>query len=96
MKVLILISGKAGTGKDTIGEYLVRKFGFKRYAFADRLKEVATELGWNGEKDFAGRKFLQELGSVVRNYDPDTWVNIVLNGIKICQQDRDNRLQICE
>ena len=88
MKILILVSGKAQSGKDSIGEYLVFKYGFKRYAFADRLKEVAIELGWDGEKDFAGRKFLQEFGSVVRNYDPDTWVNIVLNGIKKDLPDR--------
>lgn len=82
MKILVLVSGKAGAGKDTVGEYLVRKFGFKRYAFADRLKEIAREVGWNGEKDEKGRRLLQELGSVVRRYDQDTWVNIVLDKIK--------------
>lgn len=82
MKILVLVSGKAGSGKDTVGEYLVEKFGFRRYAFADRLKEIAREVGWNGEKDEKGRRLLQELGSVVRRYDLDIWVNIVLDEIK--------------
>ena len=73
---MVILSGKAGAGKDTCGEYLV-SLGYKRYAFADELKEIARELGWNGEKDEKGRTFLQELGSAGRNYDPDMWIAVI-------------------
>lgn len=41
---LIGLSGKAGSGKDTMADYLSVNHGFKRIAFADKLKEVCAEL----------------------------------------------------
>jgi len=34
------LAGKKGHGKDTLGEYLVTKYGYRRFAFADALKEM--------------------------------------------------------
>lgn len=39
MNQLIFITGYAGSGKDTIGNYLVKNYDFKKYAFADILKK---------------------------------------------------------
>ena len=48
---LIGVMGKARTGKDTVASYLTRNFEFdgmepwvKRYALADRVKKVASEV----------------------------------------------------
>lgn len=41
---IIGLSGYAGAGKDTVGEILVRHHGFRRVAFADRLKALALDL----------------------------------------------------
>jgi hypothetical protein len=41
---LFLISGKKFCGKDTMANYLVDNFDFKRFAFADKLKEKSVEL----------------------------------------------------
>lgn len=42
------ISGKSQNGKDTIADYLVRYYGFKKVAFADPLKDaLAAMLGIN-------------------------------------------------
>lgn len=43
---LIGLTGPAGSGKDTIADYLCAKHGFARYAYADPLRlEVATAFG---------------------------------------------------
>lgn len=42
--MLIGITGKAGAGKDTLGDYLWRKHAAVRIAFADPLKRAAQEI----------------------------------------------------
>lgn len=41
---IILLSGWAGSGKDTVADYLVSYHGFKKFAFANPLKDLASEL----------------------------------------------------
>jgi hypothetical protein len=43
MKQCILLSGWSGSGKDAVGQILTRRYGAKRLAFADRLKEIVAE-----------------------------------------------------
>jgi hypothetical protein len=40
---LVLIHGHAGSGKDTIADYLVRKYDFTKYAYADPIKEFLSK-----------------------------------------------------
>ena len=40
---LVALSGWKGSGKDTLANYLVKKYGFKRLAFADKLKDMASQ-----------------------------------------------------
>lgn len=71
---LIGLSGYAGVGKDEIAKIL-QQYGWKRIAFADPLKRIATALGWDGNKDEAGRRLLQSLGVAVRDeLHSDAWV----------------------
>lgn len=42
--MIIGLSGYAQSGKDTLGAFLVGDHGFKRYAFADALKNVVYTL----------------------------------------------------
>jgi dephospho-CoA kinase len=42
--MVIGLTGKKGCGKDTVGDYLVRKYGFERMAFADALKQVCQTV----------------------------------------------------
>lgn len=84
-RTLILISGKAQHGKDTAGEYLETRWGFRRFAFADALKEIArTAFRWDGCKDTPGRILLQEMGSCARHYDPDFWPKRLAEQIREC------------
>ncbi len=66
MNQLIGITGRMGSGKDSIGGYLCSRYGYKRYAFADQLKALARAIGWSGEKDEQGRALLQNLGHGAR------------------------------
>jgi hypothetical protein len=81
--MIVGLSGKAQSGKDTVGAALVNKHEFIRVASADALKRIAMRtFGWDGEKDARGRKFLQDLATAVRGYDPDFWINITLKEIQ--------------
>lgn len=54
---LIGLHGLAGSGKDTCANYLCNKYGFKKIAFADSLKQIVCIItGWpfkfvNGDID---------------------------------------------
>ena len=77
--MIVGLAGYAGSGKDTAAEALVG-LGWERVAFADRIKAVAAAaFGWNGEKNEAGRRLLQDLGFAARLYlGSDVWVRAAL------------------
>lgn len=84
--VLLLISGLAGGGKTTAKNILLPSLESlegltnKGYSFADPLKYIAKAFfGWDGNKDEKGRKLLQDIGRVGREYDQDIWCKHLLN-----------------
>jgi hypothetical protein len=85
--VVILISGKAGTGKDTFANILVEELQNCQYKaivdhFAFAVKQAALEyFGWDGNKDAKGRLLLQNIGRIGRLYDPCTWAKELLSRI---------------
>lgn len=42
--MLVGICGKAGSGKDTVGNYLVENYGFKKIALADPIKRIVKDV----------------------------------------------------
>lgn len=88
MKKVILISGKAGSGKDTVGSALKEnlistgvpseKIIITHYA--DLLKYIANSyFGWNGVKDIRGRSLLQYIGTdIVRARDERFWIDFII------------------
>ncbi len=44
MLKLVGICGKAGSGKDTIGDYLIKTYGFKKIALADPIKRLVKDV----------------------------------------------------
>ena len=84
--ICFLVSGKAGVGKTTFSNMLYEIASGIGYStrvcnFAYTLKAFAKSMGWDGNKDTRGRKFLQELGGTVRNYNPDTWARFTFDRI---------------
>ena len=76
---IILLSGKAGTGKDTVADYIVDNYGFVKVSFADPLKrgimemfQLSKEQVYDREErekqltlfpEWSGRKLLQYVGT---------------------------------
>jgi hypothetical protein len=54
--MIIGLSGKKRVGKDTVADYLVSKYGFIKYSFADPIKEVAKILFEFSENQLYGDK----------------------------------------
>lgn len=88
MKV-ILISGKARHGKDTLATMLQVKLAdcgkrAKITHFGDLLKYVCRQFfDWDGNKDEAGRSLLQEVGTdIIRKKDPNFWCRFIY---EMCQ-----------
>jgi hypothetical protein len=83
--VVVLISGLAGSGKTTLANLLkeqldaIKDLRVVRMSFASPIKFVARlAFGWDGEKDESGRKLLQHLGQVGRDYNIDNWCELLL------------------
>lgn len=78
--IFILISGKAGTGKTTFGELLAQhlttytSLTVQTANFADTVKSTArVSFGWDGKKDDRGRRLLQQIGGIGREYNESIW-----------------------
>lgn len=81
---IILISGKAQHGKDTIAGFMKSALEADGYSvliahYGDLVKYVCkTYFGWNGEKDEYGRTLLQKVGTdMIRTKDENYWVRFV-------------------
>ena len=84
-KIIVGISGKAESGKNSFAE-LARKtdrnlIAFE-FAFANEVKRLALDLGWNGLKDESGREGLIWLGEGAReHFDNDIWIKKLLRNM---------------
>ena len=76
--MIIGITGKIGSGKTTLAQYLVEQHDYKEYSFANPLKEIAIILGFSHEQvygtqenkleihpywNISAREFLQKAGT---------------------------------
>lgn len=69
MKLIIIINGAGGVGKDTLCEAAANKYLTMNVSSIDPIKESARLLGWDDSKDLASRKFLSDLKSLSVNYN---------------------------
>lgn len=96
MEKIILISGKAESGKTLSAQIIKEKLEKvnKRVlivSFASYLKFIAkTYFDWDGKKDTKGRTLLQYLGTdIVRKKNPDFWVKTVFDFIYTFEDEFD-------
>lgn len=64
----IAITGRMCSGKSFLAEHLCTKYKFHKFAFADKIKALASELFQMKGKD---RVLLQTLGDKMKNIDGD-------------------------
>lgn len=67
---IIVINGRGGVGKDEFVKWC-REANNDVYSISsvDYVKEIARLIGWNGEKDVKGRKFLSDLKDALSEYN---------------------------
>ena len=82
---IILISGKAETGKTTTAKFLKKKLSEQGKTsaivpYGQYVKDTAKMLfDWNGKKDENGRALLQYWGTdIVRKKHPNFWIDTVM------------------
>ena len=89
MKGTIIISGKSGSGKDALAQFMkeeLAKHGQKAFVihYADAVKWICRDFfDWDGKKDEVGRSLLQMVGTdLVRKVHPNFWTGIVVGLIQ--------------
>ncbi len=68
-KIVIIINGRGGVGKDTLCDLAAKHFKIKNISAITPIKEIAQNYGWNGQKDSKSRKFLSDLKRVFIDYN---------------------------
>ena len=86
---LIVISGHAQHGKDTIGQLMKERLERDGHSvlithYADLLKFICRSyFGWDGEKNEYGRSLMQHVGTdIIRNQDENFWVDFIAKILK--------------
>jgi phosphomevalonate kinase len=87
MKV-ILISGKAGSGKDEVAKLLKMYLGNTVITkLAKYIKLFATEMtDWDGKEDDKPRTFLQEMGDNLRLLDKNFLTKRMIEDLKLYEK----------
>lgn len=88
--IVVGLVGHSQSGKDVVADAMVKGMAEHdpnhvaalKVGFSDAIMEVATILGWDGDRDGAGRLFLQDIGTAIHNVDSDAWLNPVHRAIE--------------
>jgi len=104
------IVGKAGAGKDSIGDHLIEKYSFQKMSFAAPLKELVRDLFamepaqlYTEQKEDIDKRYgmsprwlLQYLGTdVFRNLYPNIWCDYLVRKYKtLCWLAEDTRAEM--
>lgn len=75
-KIVLVINGRGGVGKDTLCSFIAGKYPTMNISAIDPVKKAAALLGWNGSKDNTSRKFLSDLKLLSAAYNdyPTTYL----------------------
>ena len=68
-KLVMVINGRGGVGKDALCAALATQFKVINRSSVDPIKEIGSRYGWKGEKTPKARKFLADLKQVFVEYN---------------------------
>ena len=74
-KLVLVINGAGGVGKDTLCDFAAKHFKVKNVSSITPIKEIAALCGWDGSKDDKARRFLSDLKALTVAYNnyPTVW-----------------------
>ena len=76
----VAICGKMCSGKSSLANHIMRTFpGYQKYSFAQRVKELCSELFGMKGKD---RPLLIQFSNKMREIDENVWINQILQETK--------------
>ncbi len=76
------LMGKMASGKSTLAARIMQKYpNIKKLSLAEPVKEIANNLFNMKNKD---RHLLQQIGTKMREIDPNVWVDTLLRNINDC------------
>lgn len=84
---IFILNGSGGCGKDTLVDIISSEFNGEiiNVRSSDEVKRVAKILGWDGNKDEKGRRFLAELMNSIIKYNDgifNYWCKFIVNNSK--------------
>lgn len=68
-KIVLVINGKGGSGKDTVCGIVGERFKTRNISSVDPIKAMAKTAGWQGEKTDKARKMLSDLKRLMVEYN---------------------------
>ena len=93
---IILLSGKAESGKSTVALMVKEILESKdkkvlKMAYGDLVKYLCGKyFNWDGQKDEKGREILQQIGTnVIREKSPNYWVDFVIDFVNLFKDEYD-------
>ena len=76
-KLIIIINGSGGVGKDTICDIVSKYYPTINISSITPITEIAKLGGWSGEKDAKSRRLLSNLKSIFTEYNDLSYLYIM-------------------
>ena len=80
-KEVVVINGTGGSGKDTFVDFCKKYVKVMNTSSIDKVKEIASLIGWDGGKTDKDRKFLADLKHLTTEYN-DMAFNDIKKSVK--------------
>lgn len=81
---IIILSGKAGSGKSYVANLIKEKRNCIILSYASYIKEIAKNvINWDGSEESKPRDFLQQFGDVIKSYDKDLLINRMIEDVNM-------------
>lgn len=76
-KLVLIVNGKPRAGKDTFAQFLNELIPVYKYSMIDKVKTIAMECGWRGQKTEKDRKFLNDLKKLTDDYSSMAFIDVL-------------------